>query len=63
MTLIEQLDCDRARIIEILNSHGKLESPSSSNLTIDTLYKMYIDNLDDSLETLNLIIGYLKQSA
>jgi hypothetical protein len=65
MTLIEQLDRDRARITEILNSHKEKESqlPSDANVPADMLYKVYIDTLEDSLKTLNSMIDYLRKPA
>lgn len=63
MTLIEQLDGDHARITEILNSHKEkeLQLPSDSNVSVDILYKVYIDTVEDSLKTLNSMIDYLKK--
>ena len=62
MPLLEQLQCDYAKISEIIKTH-RAEIPDSSHdkIPLNTLHDVYLETLEDALKTLTSMLDYLKQ--
>jgi hypothetical protein len=60
MTLLEQLEADHIKITAILRAHREdVQASDHAHLTVQTLYQLYMDELEDALAALNSMISNL----